>query len=287
MLRRALRRIESQTYAGPIETVVVFDQNIPDDSLAMESGNRKIRVIANDRKPGLAGARNSGAHAAQGKYLAFCDDDDEWLPTKLESQIAALEADPAAALSTCGILIQYGRKTTVRIPDEEQLTFRGFLRDRMTEVHPSTFVVERQVFFDDIGLVDEDIPGSYAEDYEWLLRAAKATKIVCVPAPLARIWWHKSSFFSDRWAMISSALTYLVDEYPEFHNEPVGHARILGQQAFAQAGQGNRKRALEYARDALKQNPKEKRAFVAAAVALSPVPATQMLKLAHLTGKGI
>ena len=47
----------------------------------------RVLVISNDRKPGLAGARNCGILATKPSYVAFCDDDDRWLPGKLRAQV--------------------------------------------------------------------------------------------------------------------------------------------------------------------------------------------------------
>ncbi len=286
MLRRALRRIETQTYQGPIETIVVFDRSELDLTLERSDPHRRVRGITNTRTPGLAGGRNSGAQAAEGEYLAFCDDDDEWLPGKLAAQIDLLRASPDAAVATCGIYIQYKGKVTTRVPDEDLLDFDGFLRDRMTEVHPSSFVVETVAFREKIGLVDEELPGSYAEDYEWLLRASRATTIVSVPEPLARIWWHPKSFFSDRWRMIDDALEHLLETYPEFRDCPEGWARIRGQQAFARAAVGDRDRAISAIRETLRADRGEKRALLAGLV-VAGVPADRLLALAHRFGRGI
>src|ERR687896_474684 len=48
-------------------------------------------------------------------------------------------------------------------------------------------------------LVDEEIPGGYGEDYEWLLRSSRRAPIIAVKDPLVRAHWHPKSFFSDRW----------------------------------------------------------------------------------------
>ena len=50
---------------------------------------------------------------------------------------------------------------------------------------------------DRIGLIDEDLPGGYGEDYEWALRATRLGPAVCVPQPLVRIHWHEQSFFGN------------------------------------------------------------------------------------------
>ena len=106
LLRRAVTAILGQTYGGPIECVVVFDQSDPDLPWADLPPGRTLVVVRNDRSPGLAGARNSGILAATGELVAFCDDDDEWLPEKLTRQVARLLATPSAAVATTGILVR-------------------------------------------------------------------------------------------------------------------------------------------------------------------------------------
>ena len=179
-----MRDILAQTYPGPIEVVVVFDQCEPDVGIARQGENRVVRAIANTCTPGLAGARNSGIKAATGDLVAFCDDDDEWLPGKLAAQVAALDQHEGPAIATCGIYIQReGKPPFLRIPNEDSLSYEAFLEDRIMEVNPCTVLLDREMLLDEIGLVDETLPGSYAEDYEWLLRAARVADFVVVPEP--------------------------------------------------------------------------------------------------------
>src|SRR5437868_5924016 len=73
-LKAALDSVLSQDYEGRIEAVIVHDRSEPDQVLA---GDR-VRVLANRRTPGLAGARNTGILALTTDLVAFCDDDDDW-----------------------------------------------------------------------------------------------------------------------------------------------------------------------------------------------------------------
>lgn len=286
LLRRAIDAVLSQEHAHPIEIVVVFDHSEPDHSLETSDDMRRVLVMTNDHVPGLAGARNSGIAKTSHNWVAFCDDDDEWLEGKLQAQFAALIATPGAGMATTGVLINYQDEDTARIPDPAKMSFDGFLNDRMTEVHPSSFLVNRAILVNEIGEVDEMIPGSYAEDYDFLLRAAKATKIAVAAEPLVRVYWHGASFFFERWKTIDEALQYLLDKYPEFADHPKGRSRITGQQAVAKAAMGNRKAALNTIVTTLKGNPFEKRVPVALAVAAG-LPASTALKAAHKLGKGI
>ena len=94
LLRRALASIVGQRYDGSIEIVVVFDQEAPLDPGVETGPLRSIRLLPNERAAGLAGARNTGILAATGDFVAYCDDDDEWLPDKVRRQIDAASSAP-------------------------------------------------------------------------------------------------------------------------------------------------------------------------------------------------
>ena len=286
LLRRALDSILTQTGIADLEVIVVFDRSEPDRSLELDDGDRRVIVTTNARTPGLPGARNSGIDKAAGAWIAFCDDDDEWLPGKLAAQFDALAATPDAMASCTGIYIRYEGVDIPRIPDPSALTYEGFLRNRMTEVHPSSWLVDRQTLVDEIGLVDEDIPGGYAEDYDLMLRTSTITSIAVAESPLVRVWWHGASFFFERWKMIDEALEYLVDKHPGFLDDPIGLARIEGQRAVARAAMGRRREALAMAARTAKLNWREPRSAVAVVVAAG-VPAKVILSAAHRTGRGI
>src|SRR4029453_4981608 len=162
LLRRGGAATLSQTYPGPVECLVVFDQSDPDLPWPELPAGRRLVLVRNQRTPGLAGARNSGILAATGELVAFCDDHDEWLPEKLARQVARLLATPGSAVSTTGILVRYQDRTTTRLAPTILVTHRQLLRSRLTELHPSTVLARRDRMLSQIGLVDEDLPGGYA-----------------------------------------------------------------------------------------------------------------------------
>jgi GT2 family glycosyltransferase len=287
LLRRAVTAILGQAYPGPVECVVVFDQSDPDLPWGDPGPGRRLRLVGNQRTPGLAGTRNTGVMHATGELVAFCDDDDEWLPGKLDRQVAALAGRPEAAVATTGIVVRHGDRSVTRLAPTPQVTHGQLLRSRMTELHPSTVLVRRAELLDGIGLVDEHIPGSFAEDYEWLLRAARRAPVLAVREPLVVVHWHQSSFFADRWRTIIAALTYLVDKHHELQQEPAGLARIYGQIAFAHAALGERRDARRWARRTLSLDRRERRAYLALAVSLRLIKARTVVRLAHVAGKGV
>jgi glycosyltransferase involved in cell wall biosynthesis len=297
LLRLALDSILGQRYDGDVEVVVVFDQSEPDTDLVRDDPHRAVRVVANARTPGLAGARNTGIGLATGELLAFCDDDDLWSAGKLDAQVAVLEADPTMEFVTCGLFVQFGRKTTVRVLDRDRITFADLIHSRVMEAHPSGYLVRRAAVVgpdgdldhpgDAIGPVDESLPGSYAEDYDWILRAARRAPVGAVPLPLIKIIWGKTSFFAERWETIYAALAHLLDAHPEFQQDPVGLARIEGQQAFALASLGQRGPARKLARRTLAHDRGERRAWLALLVATGLVRSEHVVRIVQATGRGI
>ena len=287
MLRRALDAIVEQDYDGPIDVIVVFDQTDPDHSLDRVMPTRSVRVIRNHRTPGLPGGRNSGIEACtDAAFVAFCDDDDFWLPGKLDAQIAVMIEQPDVSLTTTGIVIDFDGEESRRPSPTAELTVQALIRDRTTESHPSTFVFLRTAI-DEVGDVDETIPGGYSEDYDYLLRIASRGRIVCLREPLAVIRWGRTSYFATRWRTIVDAQRYLLAKHPEFGEDRRSEARIRGQIAFALAALGERRQAAREIVRTIRCWPFEKRWPVAAAVSLRIVSADRALELAHRTGRGI
>ena len=286
LLVRAVRAVREQDYPGQVQCVIVFDQAEPDSALADDDPKRPVTVLANGRTPGLAGARNAGVEAASGELLAFCDDDDEWLPAKLRLQAARLD-ETGADVVVSGIHVSYGDKTITRVPRAEDVTHAELLRRRVMEAHPSTVMVRRTAFLDKIGLVDEEIPGSYAEDYDWMLRAAEAGPIAVVAEPLVTVLWGRTSHFNRKWATMSDALQYLLRKHPGFADDPRGLARVQGQIAFAHAALGERPAARMWALRTLRNSSRERRAYLALLISLRLLSADRVLRLAHATGRGI
>ena len=189
-------------------------------------------------------------------------------------------------MATSGIVVRYATAEVARRPDRPAVTFMDLLKSRVSWVHPSTVLVRRDWFLNEIGGINEELPGGYGEDYEWLLRASQKAPIVAATQCLTRVNWHATSFFEARWQTIIRALTWLLRKYPDFRSEPAGLARIEGQIAFAHAAAGERVAAVKWALRAARHRPTEPRAALAMAVVCG-VPAESVLAQLHMRGKGI
>lgn len=285
LLRRAVRSVLDQSYQGPLDVVVVYDQSEPDALADVEvPAGRTLTVIANDRTPGLAGARNSGLQAATDELVAFCDDDDLWLPTKLARQISAWRADPTAIGLATGIRIVGTSSEVVRLPPA-RTEHRDFVESRLTEVHPSSFLFRREDLLA-AGAVDERIPASYGEDYDLLLRMTERGHIRSVREPLTVVNWARASFFSDRWASIADGLTFILRKHEALRASRVGTARLAAQVAFAHAASGRRGQSFAWTRATLRRDRTQLRAY-AALVVSAGVPPNVLLRAVNRFGRGL
>lgn len=287
LLRAAIRAILTQDYLGPMDLVVVFDRIGIDPLNDVEVPvGRSITTMSNSRTPGLAGGRNTGILGTSGVLVAFCDDDDEWTPTKISQQVEALHRESSAILVSTGIRIETNGRSYVRLPPA-RVAFLDLLESRITEIHPSSFLIRRSSLLGAVGLVDEALPASYGEDYDLLLRAARVGDVIAVQEPLVIVHWDRASFFADRWQGIADGLTYLLAKHPEFSRSPKGSARIEGQIAFAYASLKQRKVAWRWARRALHHDRTQLRAWAAIMIAVRLAPAGALVRIVNRRGRGM
>jgi glycosyltransferase involved in cell wall biosynthesis len=89
-IEQAIRSVVAQTYPG--WELLIVDDASSDRSLelaqSLAATDSRIRVLSSPINTGVARARNIGLQAAIGRYIAFLDADDHWLPRKLELQMA-------------------------------------------------------------------------------------------------------------------------------------------------------------------------------------------------------
>lgn len=289
LVRKTIDAIVTQRYAGAVEVVVVHDNEPRDPDLPRETttdGNvRVVRSINNRRQQGLAGARNSGIAETAHGLVAFCDDDDTWFPGKLARQVDRLNESGCRAV-VCGIEIEFDGIFTSRVPAMDVIEMHHLLRSRIVEAHPSGYLFTKALL-DEVGPVDESLAGSYAEDYELLLRIARQEPIATVREPLIRVLWGRTSFFNEGWRNRIEALSAVLDEFPEFADDPRGAARIQGQISFAYASMDQPDEAKRWARRALASDPTQPRVLLAGAVASGAVGSSTVIKMLQSTGRGV
>ncbi len=177
LLLRALRSVFAQTLSD-LEAVVVIDGPDPETIALLEDLARteaRLRIVALTSSVGGSDARNRGVDASQGEWIAFLDDDDEWLPRKLEAQLAAVRSSSAPVIiGTCKIIARTPAEDYTwprRLPDpgepiSEYLLARRSLSRGEGSIQTSTFFVRKSLM--------QQHPFKSGQlkhqDTEWLLR---------------------------------------------------------------------------------------------------------------------
>ncbi|TDD12675.1 glycosyltransferase family 2 protein [Nonomuraea diastatica] len=289
-LREAVEAVLAQDHPGGISVVVVADTPDAEPAAAARDVARqvadvaagsspRVRVLPNALTPGLPGARNTGISACDTDLVAFCDDDDVWLPGKLTAQVRALR--DGGEFASCGIEVEYAGRRVTRLAGASTVTAGDLVRSRMVMVHSSTFLFERGSLW-----LDESAPAGQNEDWDLALRAARRRPIVQVDRPLVRVRWG-GSHYATRWADRIAGLDWMLARHPELAGDPRGAARVYGQLAFSHAALGHRREAARWALRTFAARLGEPRAPIALAVAAGLVSAPTVLAALHHRGHGI
>lgn len=175
----------NQTYRD-LEVIVVIDGPDPPTLEALQAyAEPNLKIVSNLVNLGLAETRNVGVRHASGEWIAFLDDDDEWLPSKIERQIALAEqAQSDRVIVGCRYLEKTAmleRVVPTVLPympqDMSEYIYceRGFLQ-------PSTLLTSKKLL--------ETVPftkGLAIEDTDWLLRAVQdaGARVIVHPETLS------------------------------------------------------------------------------------------------------
>jgi glycosyltransferase involved in cell wall biosynthesis len=194
LVTRAVKSALSQT-CSLIEVIVVVDG--PDratlDALS-QVGDSRLRTIQLTERAGGSKARNIGVQNAKGKWVAFLDDDDEWFPQKIESQIKlALMCNKEYPIITCRLVGRTPDKNYVwprRLPGQsEDIGDYLFVRKELLKgealIQTSTILTKKKLLLK--FPFNEKLRKH--QDTEWIISVSRdpSTSIMFVDEPLV-IW---------------------------------------------------------------------------------------------------
>ena len=198
MVGEAVDSVLHQTRCS-LELIVVDDGSTDETVACLAGRDPRLRVIRQPNR-GVAAARNAGAKHARGKYLAFLDSDDYWLPKKLERQAAFMQENPGVVIcQTEEIWIRRGIRVNPKVKHRKPSgdIFRRSLD--LCVVSPSAVMMTNE-FFHRIGGFDESFP--VCEDYELWLRVALAEQVPLIELPLVvKRGGHADQLSRSMWGM--------------------------------------------------------------------------------------
>lgn len=181
----------------PLEVIVVDDGSTDETVGRLRGFGSQIHLIRQSNN-GVAAARNAGAAAASGKFLAFLDADDTWHPEKLERQMERFREASDVGLVYCGMEVadHAGRWVKDLLIGGEGWIAEAMLLSRHHRVigAGSTAVVRRDAF-DAIDGFDETM--SATEDVDFCFRLARRFRVSFVREPLVRYRLHGSNLHGN------------------------------------------------------------------------------------------
>ncbi len=200
-LALTLESITQQTYQD-FEVIVVDDGTPSNENEIICSKFDKVLYYKIKNTGGPATPRNIGIQKASGKYIAFVDDDDLWLPQKLDIQVKILDTNPDFGLvhSCCQVINEEGILQNIIIGRPGSIDVKhGDVRMKMMgnwTIMMPTPLVRKDVIIN-TGFFNEIIPPAL-EDVEYWTRCSFITKFYYIDEPLVQYRVHSNNISSEK-----------------------------------------------------------------------------------------
>ena len=184
LLDRAIKSVLNQTYKD-IEIIIV-DDNIPESSYRYETEKlmhqylkySRIKYIKNEKKSERSYSRNSGVLHSEGEYIAFLDNDDEYLPEKIENQVKRLkEMGSKYVVCYSAYIRKIEEKTICSCGEFREGDLKTEILARDFPIHPGSNLLIRKEAFENCGGFSESM--SWNEDIDLLIKLIEFGHIAC------------------------------------------------------------------------------------------------------------
>lgn len=218
LLKRAVESVFLQTYPN-IELIVVDDASTDGtDEYCSVLPLQYIHISKQESKGGNY-ACNLGIKIAKGEYIAFLDDDDYWLPTKIEKQVALIE-NKDCELVYCGRIFENVDNK------RNSITYETFLPDRkwsgdlsqliLTQICTTTsaILVKKDALID-VGLFDECL--CFWQEYDLTIRLAQRKPFYFCDEPLLVYRNCSSGRLSNNYDAWLEAVSYVYNKYADLY----------------------------------------------------------------------
>jgi glycosyltransferase involved in cell wall biosynthesis len=183
IISRAIRSVLAQTYEN-FEIIIIDDGSTDNTEEVIQSfSERRIRYLRHKVNRGRGTVRNKALTEARGEYIAFLDDDDEWLPTKLERQLQVFKTSDIENLGLvlCGMTVIGSNFIREWCPPQRGWMYEYFLSMISLGISWLPCWLVKKNLVTEVGPFDNLSSG---QDIDWLLRASKLSQIDFIPESL-------------------------------------------------------------------------------------------------------
>lgn len=240
LLMRAINSALSQTL-NDIEVIIV-DDGSTDGTSDLFANAQEARVYYHQMPHrGACAARNVGLDLAKGKYIAFLDSDDVWLPSKLEKQYKQLEESGADVV--CCAFERYDSECGIRVPGKEKEQHRINYRQLLGGNCVSTQTLFGRSECMKATRFDETFPRM--QDWEYAIRLAATWKLVFFPDVLAKLYVQPDSI-SRKPELGLKAMRLLLKKYRYEFVESMANTLLMLSTVESFASQCGQKCSIDY-----------------------------------------
>lgn len=236
-----LKSVLAQTFS-PFEVIVVDDCSTDETVRLVRSlDDPRVRCISLDKNSGAQAARNRGIMEAKGDWIAFQDSDDEWLSSKLEKQVKALEGvdyDPWTVVHTNSVWFDTpaGQRLSFEIPVVEGDNVYPLLLSGPAPMFQGMLVSHSAL--KRIGYLDEKVPSF--QEWDTSIRLAQYCRFIYLREPLFIYHLHSGETISKNKLQDINGYQFVIQK---FRNEII---RICGEETWSRHLYFQLKKCLNY-----------------------------------------
>ena len=256
VLSRAIQSVLTQTYKN-LELIIVNDA--PDEEALVKEisdylqqiNDSRVKYVVHEKNGGANRARNTGLSHASGKYIAYLDDDDEWLPEKLSIQKKEFEKNPKLGIVYAGFYIRNEEGLDVRkdtiIPRTSYL--RALVEDNY--IGSTSFPLLLTEAVKKVG--GFDVNQKSCQEYELWIRIAQQYEIVGIKDLVGIYYVSKDSTFKGNYDSYLAGDCAILEKYEQmFKKYPIEHSNHLLRMYLYMLNKKQIKKALYFKGRAIK-----------------------------------
>lgn len=218
-IKEALESVLSQTF--PVFEILVIDDGSTDNTkeIVISIPDKRIKYIWQEHQGVPASPRNTGLRIAKGDYIAFLDQDDIWLPHKLEKQMEIFKKNPdILVVSTNGYIFNQDRKGKRQMFNlffNKKISFKDMLTGCWVL---NSSVLMKQKVIKLVGFIDENPQIIGADDYDYWLRILnyKDKSIIAMKDKLIKYRFHQSNLSTSDILPHEERIKIIYSKYKEY-----------------------------------------------------------------------
>lgn len=184
----------SQTYSN-LEIIVVDDNSVDNTCEFVTkyiSQDNRLRLLRNSKNQGAAVSRNNGIDIARGRYIAFCDADDIWLPNKVEMQLSRMAQLSTGLVCSSYLRVNVNQMEIGLVQPESLLTHRSL--SKYNSVGCSTVIIDRSI----VSNLKFPLLRTRQDYALWLSLTSTGMSFYCLKEPLVRYAVRSGSVSSNK-----------------------------------------------------------------------------------------